>query len=81
MADDDYGEDDFPVGDGTVASEAEVICPYCGEEVVIAIDAGSGSEQNYVEDCPVCCKPWQVTVKFDDEGQAEVSLVAEDETG
>jgi hypothetical protein len=44
-------------------------CPYCGEAVELAIDEGSGRSQSYVEDCPVCCRPWQVEVTQDlDEG-------------
>jgi hypothetical protein len=35
-------------------------CPYCGEVIELQIDAGSGAHQDYVEDCPVCCRPWQV---------------------
>jgi hypothetical protein len=40
-------------------------CPCCGEDVELAIDEGGGSHQCYVEDCPVCCRPWQVTVVHD----------------
>ena len=42
-------------------------CPYCGESVVLTIDEGGGSTQSYVEDCPVCCRPWQVEVNYDPE--------------
>jgi hypothetical protein len=61
-----------PVADG----EADVVCPYCGESVSIALDAGGGSHQEYVEDCEVCCRPWQVHVHYDEEGNAEVRLDA-----
>ena len=53
---------------------AEVMCPYCGETVEIVLDPASGTEQNYVEDCEVCCSPWQVTVRYDETGAAEVQL-------
>ncbi len=32
-------------------------CPHCGEEVDTAPDPGGGLQQEYVEDCPVCCRP------------------------
>lgn len=65
MQDDDLDLDEqFPLGDGTADDSADVTCPYCGEPVSIAVDAGSGDEQQYVEDCEVCCNPWQVTVRF-----------------
>ncbi len=42
-------------------------CPYCGESVDVVIDEGGGSQQSYIEDCPVCCRPWQVEVAYDAE--------------
>ena len=75
---DDPDEEDFPLGDGTADTDATVICPYCAEEATIAVDPGSGDSQQYVEDCPVCCQPWQVNVTFDSEGLAHVELQALD---
>jgi hypothetical protein len=40
--------------------DAEIQCPYCGEWVTIFVDPGGGEIQDYVEDCPVCCRPWAV---------------------
>ncbi len=31
-------------------------CPYCGERVEALLDLSAGDQQ-YVEDCPVCCRP------------------------
>jgi hypothetical protein len=72
-------DDDFPLGDGTADTDAEVTCPYCGQEVTIGLDPGSGAEQEYVEDCQVCCRPWAVRVTYDDQGGATVELEASDE--
>ena len=69
---------DFPLGDGTAETTADVVCPYCGEPVTISVDPGGGSAQEYVEDCEVCCNPWQVSVRFH-EGVPEVSIVPIDE--
>jgi hypothetical protein len=77
--DDDNLDDEFPEGDGTAQTEATVLCPYCGEEVEIAIDPGSGPAQMYVEDCDICCQPWRVSVNYDEAGQAEVVVTALDE--
>ena len=71
---DDNLEEDFPLGDGTADTGSSVSCPYCGEVVEIGIDPGSGEIQDYVEDCPVCCQPWRVSVRYDREGQARVTL-------
>ena len=53
---------------------ALVTCPYCGEQVEITLDPGGGSVQEYVEDCEVCCRPWQVHVRYKTSGSAEVWL-------
>ena len=68
-------DEEFPLGDGTADLEAVVDCPYCGESIELTLDPGSGPEQDYVEDCEVCCQPWQVSVRYDDEGHAEVTVL------
>lgn len=73
-------DEEFPEGDGTADTEAEVTCPYCGEVVMITLDPGSGAEQEYVEDCEVCCRPWMVRVNYQEDGAALVELEANDET-
>lgn len=72
-------DEEFPQGDGTADTEGVVVCPYCGEPNEIAIDAGGGTHQDYVEDCQVCCRPWRVTVSFDEAGNATISALALDE--
>jgi hypothetical protein len=69
---------DFPLGDGTADTGATVRCPYCGEAVEIVLDPGSGSRQVYVEDCEVCCRPWEITVAYADDGSAAVEVAAAD---
>jgi hypothetical protein len=73
FADDGLDDEEFPLGDGTAETEAVIMCPYCGEPNEIALDAGSGSVQEYEEDCQVCCRPWRVVVSYDEEGNAQVS--------
>ena len=51
---------------------AEYICPSCGESIQVVVDPSAGSEQSYIEDCPVCCNPNQLTVYIDRDGFAEV---------
>ena len=48
-----------------MSDSLSLTCPYCGEPVDLAIDEGGGSQQSYIEDCPVCCRPWQVEVTYD----------------
>jgi hypothetical protein len=72
-------EREFPLGDGRAQDSADVSCPYCGEEVQVHLDPGSGARQQYVEDCPVCCRPWRVEVRYGSDGSARVELSAEDD--
>jgi len=50
----------------------EYTCPHCGEPIQIVVDASGGSEQRYIEDCPVCCSPNLLTVSFDRWGEVDV---------
>ncbi len=71
--DDDDLERDFPLGDGTADTSATVVCPHCNETVEIVLDPGGGAEQEYVEDCQVCCRPWRVEVRWE-HGAASVTV-------
>ncbi|HEU4929742.1 MAG TPA: CPXCG motif-containing cysteine-rich protein [Candidatus Krumholzibacteria bacterium] len=67
-------DEDLPVDE-----EEPLYCPYCGETVELDIDEGGGSRQSYVEDCPVCCQPWQVDVEQDRDGQWRATLRTSDD--
>jgi hypothetical protein len=54
--------------------EANVACPYCGETVSIRLDPAGGAAQEYIEDCEVCCQPWQVLVRYARSGAASVRV-------
>jgi hypothetical protein len=54
-------------------------CPYCGESVEVFVDLDGGDSQSYVEDCPVCCRPWQVEVRLDELAGWSVALRTADE--
>ena len=53
-------------------------CPYCGETVELSVDSVGVSNEEYTEDCPVCCRPWTVRVSRD-EDQVSVELSREDD--
>ncbi|KAA5545331.1 CPXCG motif-containing cysteine-rich protein [Roseiconus nitratireducens] len=63
----DAGASDLPPDPpGLYDSEASYVCDACGEQIVIPIDPLGGSVQEYVEDCPVCCHPNVIHVRWDD---------------
>jgi transcription elongation factor Elf1 len=40
-------------------------CPYCWQEISMILDLSVG-EQNYIEDCEVCCRPVQIFYAAED---------------
>lgn len=53
-------------------TEGTYICDSCGEEIVIPLDPAAGRNQEYVEDCPVCCNPNLIHVEWDADDQPRV---------
>jgi hypothetical protein len=59
--------------------EVRVGCPYCGEMIEILVDLSVG-EQQYIEDCSVCCAPILMSVQVDEAGQfSHVDVKTDDE--
>jgi hypothetical protein len=57
--------------------EASYVCSACGEEIVVPVDVSAGEEQDYVEDCPVCCRPNRLRIEVDRDGRVRVQAEAE----
>jgi hypothetical protein len=57
---------------------AFVHCPYCGERIEVVVDP-SVSQQSYVEDCSVCCRPITLSVSVDSQGETAVWAAREDD--
>ncbi|MHB8744835.1 MAG: CPXCG motif-containing cysteine-rich protein [Sulfuricaulis sp.] len=51
-----------------MTSWQSVQCPYCGETFEAEIDA-SGGNQEYVEDCHVCCQPIVFRIEVGADGE------------
>ena len=51
--------------------EKPVQCPYCGETITVLLDA-SVPQQNYIEDCQVCCRPINFDVTLTPDGDPTV---------
>ena len=45
----------------------DITCPYCGESYELVVDTSAG-EQNYIEDCYVCCAPINFSILLDGQG-------------
>ncbi|MDX1552480.1 MAG: CPXCG motif-containing cysteine-rich protein [Marinobacter sp.] len=53
-------------------------CPYCWETLDLSVDP-SVADQEYVEDCQVCCQPIVVHVVLDENLTPTVDVRAENE--
>ena len=58
--------------------ETVIHCPYCGESISVMID-DSVSEQQYTEDCQVCCRPMVIDVAVDHDDSVRVQARSENE--
>jgi hypothetical protein len=58
-----------------MTSEISITCPYCAEEVEIYIEPDT--EGVLVQDCEVCCNPWQLRVSRED-GETYVEVTRAD---
>ncbi len=55
-----------------------VHCPYCGQALDMAVDVSAG-DQDYIEDCQVCCRPISIGLVVDEQGDARVSVRGEND--
>ena len=60
-----------------VSEDAVYVCDACGEEIVIPLDRTEGSNQTYVEDCPVCCRANKIQVQIDQKGNIRIEAEPE----
>ena len=59
--------------------ESTIHCPYCGEPITVLVE-DIGEDQEYIEDCQVCCRPIVIGVSVAPTGEASLSARAEDDT-
>lgn len=58
--------DDRPSEETALEDELMVACPYCYQTQLLYIDPGTRGR--FVQDCDVCCRPWDVNVSRDERG-------------
>lgn len=58
--------------------EIAINCPFCGEPISVLVD-GSVEEQQYTEDCEVCCRPMDLRVSVLANGSFQVDVRREND--
>ena len=59
--------------------EAQVSCPYCGEEFTAFVDLSQGNHRT-VEDCYVCCRPIEFLIESDGQELHRIATFTDDES-
>ena len=60
-------------------TEKRITCPYCGEQIEILLDPAE-LDQQYIEDCQVCCKPINFLVFESIDQELSVTVSSDDES-
>lgn len=59
-------------------NEVEFNCPYCGELNYITVFKSDGKSQKFINDCEVCCRPIEVVINFDTDGNLFIEVKNDD---
>ena len=54
-----------------------VSCPYCREQLEIAVERISG-RQEYTEDCHVCCRPILFKIETFEDGECDIQTLMDE---
>ena len=60
-----------------VQDEAQITCPFCWENLTILLDL-SLPDQDYIEDCQVCCQP--IRIRYTSDAGILISLDVEQDS-
>ena len=58
--------------------ESDICCPYCGEKITVLVDC-SVQEQEYIEDCQVCCQPINFSVSIENNDIPTINVTHDNE--
>ena len=50
------------------------VCQYCGEENQVWVDLTVLENQDFIEDCEICCRPNRILIKHDKENEEYIFL-------
>ena len=50
------------------------VCQYFGEENQVCVDLTVMEDQDFIEDCEICCRPNRILIKHDKENEEYIFL-------
>jgi len=61
-----------------VQETRNIACPYCNEVIELLIDC-TIAQQEYIEDCSVCCQPVIINISINDQQEVTINTRQENE--
>lgn len=61
-----------------IQEDVPLQCPYCGETINVIVDC-SIEQQEYVEDCQVCCQPIKLEIMIQKGSSPQIKASQENE--
>lgn len=71
--------DEDEVDSAVMGGMESYTCAFCGEANDLLVDRTVSKNQQFTEDCDVCCRPNLVTVQIDPDGVVWINAEQEDE--
>lgn len=62
----------------SLLENARIQCPYCWEWIEVVVDC-SVDDQQYIEDCEVCCRPITLHIQIDSDGLPQVQAARDED--
>ncbi|HEX7046163.1 MAG TPA: CPXCG motif-containing cysteine-rich protein [Gammaproteobacteria bacterium] len=62
----------------SLLEELEIQCPYCGSPFAIEAEPAL-EDQQFIEDCPVCCAPIEFELRAESDGGWRLSARRDDD--
>ncbi len=57
-----------------MGNQIEFNCPYCGEMNYTDVFLSEGKSQSFIHDCEVCCRPVEIKVRVDVDGNVNLEI-------
>jgi len=58
-------------------SDISIQCPYCWESFFVRVDYTAGNQQRFSYDCEICCRPIDIQIHLDSQGNASTNTQRE----
>ncbi len=61
-----------------IEQDYSFLCPHCGVQLSTRLEVSGGRDQQFIQDCEVCCRPIQIEVRMEGENVVHFSANVSD---